>query len=216
MAADVVQMFFPLDEAARLAGITVWRVKHWIERGVHIPERATAARPLPLFLTFRDVVALRVLGILRSKKVSVRELVASAAVLREHHDSPWAALRFLVGNRRVYWTNPETGKIENPPTGQQTTEGYPLEKIVAKLTREVKQARSRKVEDRGEVVSVRGVMGGQPCIKGTRIPSRTIADFAAAGYSIPQILREYPQLNRADVLAALKYEKKAKSRKKAA
>ena len=46
---------------------------------------------------------------------------------------------------------------------------------------------------------------GQPCIKGTRIWASLLLDLLAEGLSEQQILVEYPQLKREDILAALAY-----------
>ncbi len=49
------------------------------------------------------------------------------------------------------------------------------------------------------------VMGGKPIIKGTRIPVYFILELLSNGWSIDDILREYPHLSREDVLAAIRY-----------
>lgn len=49
------------------------------------------------------------------------------------------------------------------------------------------------------------VCGGKPCIRGTRIWVSLLQDFHATGSSIEEILAEYPQLDREDVLAAIAY-----------
>jgi uncharacterized protein (DUF433 family) len=46
---------------------------------------------------------------------------------------------------------------------------------------------------------------GKPCIRGTRIWVSLLLDFLAAGSSIEEILDEYPQLEREDILAAIAY-----------
>ncbi len=46
---------------------------------------------------------------------------------------------------------------------------------------------------------------GRPCIKGTRIWVSLILDCLASGESEADFLARYPQLTRADVLAALAY-----------
>ena len=46
---------------------------------------------------------------------------------------------------------------------------------------------------------------GKPCIRGTRIWVSLILDSLAAGSSIEDVLDEYPQLQREDILAALAY-----------
>lgn len=49
------------------------------------------------------------------------------------------------------------------------------------------------------------VCGGKPCIKGTRIWVSLILDFLAEGMSEAELLANYPQLCREDVLAAIAY-----------
>jgi uncharacterized protein (DUF433 family) len=46
---------------------------------------------------------------------------------------------------------------------------------------------------------------GKPCIRGTRIWVSLILDFLASGTTMEEILEEYPQLTREDVLAAIAY-----------
>lgn len=50
-----------------------------------------------------------------------------------------------------------------------------------------------------------GKIGGLPCIRGLRIPVSTVLGQLAAGRTIEQVLADYPDLEREDVLAALKY-----------
>ncbi|MCE4600626.1 MAG: DUF433 domain-containing protein [Desulfurococcales archaeon] len=49
------------------------------------------------------------------------------------------------------------------------------------------------------------IMGGKPVIKGSRIPVYFILELIASGWSIDDILKEYPHLTREDVLAAVRY-----------
>ncbi len=46
---------------------------------------------------------------------------------------------------------------------------------------------------------------GKPCIRGTRIWVSLILDFLASGTSMEELLEEYSQLTRADILAAIAY-----------
>lgn len=46
---------------------------------------------------------------------------------------------------------------------------------------------------------------GKPCIRGTRIWVSLLLDLLASGASSEQILDEYPQLERDDILAAIAY-----------
>ena len=49
------------------------------------------------------------------------------------------------------------------------------------------------------------ICGGKPCVRGTRIWVSLLLDFLASGTSMEEILGEYPQLAREDLLAAIAY-----------
>lgn len=49
------------------------------------------------------------------------------------------------------------------------------------------------------------VMGGVPCIRGTRIPVATVVGLLADGRTVDEILADYPTLVREDVMAALRF-----------
>ena len=46
---------------------------------------------------------------------------------------------------------------------------------------------------------------GKPCIRGTRIWVSFILDFLASSMTIEEILEDYPQLKREDILACVAY-----------
>ena len=48
-------------------------------------------------------------------------------------------------------------------------------------------------------------MGGLPCIRGLRIPVATVIGQLAAGRSHAEVLTDFPDLEDADLLAALEY-----------
>jgi uncharacterized protein (DUF433 family) len=50
-----------------------------------------------------------------------------------------------------------------------------------------------------------GKCGGRPCIRGKRIRVTDILELLGAGASYEEILRDYPFLEREDILAALTY-----------
>lgn len=46
---------------------------------------------------------------------------------------------------------------------------------------------------------------GKPCVKGTRLWVSLILDFLASGATIEELLDDYPQLQRDDILACIAY-----------
>ena len=51
-----------------------------------------------------------------------------------------------------------------------------------------------RASSRADVISDRSVMGGEPVVRGTRIPAATIAAYLAAGRSDREIFEDYPSL----------------------
>lgn len=49
------------------------------------------------------------------------------------------------------------------------------------------------------------VMGGKPCVKGTRMRVRDVLGYLAGGDSVEELLVAFPFLTRADVMACLGY-----------
>ncbi len=49
------------------------------------------------------------------------------------------------------------------------------------------------------------ILGGKPCIKGTRISVEFILELIASGASQEDILRDYPRLTPRDIEQAVRY-----------
>lgn len=48
-------------------------------------------------------------------------------------------------------------------------------------------------------------MGGAPCIRGLRIPVETVVNLVTGGMTAAEISADYPDLEREDIVAALRY-----------
>jgi len=55
------------------------------------------------------------------------------------------------------------------------------------------------------IVSKPEILGGKPCVKGTRISVEFILELLASGATRDQILRSYPQVDKEGFAAALEY-----------
>jgi len=60
-----------------------------------------------------------------------------------------------------------------------------------------------------QIVSDPAILGGKPCIKGTRISVEMILEWVACGASRKDIVRTYPQLTAASVEEALNFAAKS-------
>jgi len=59
------------------------------------------------------------------------------------------------------------------------------------------------------ITSNPAVLGGKPCIKGTRLSVEFILELVASGASRDDTLKAYPQLSTEDVAQALRYAAEA-------
>lgn len=59
-----------------------------------------------------------------------------------------------------------------------------------------------------KIISNPKILAGKPIIAGTRISVELIMNFLSAGMSIVDILKEYTELKKPEVLAAIDYAKK--------
>ncbi|WP_249018835.1 DUF433 domain-containing protein [Conexibacter sp. S30A1] len=53
------------------------------------------------------------------------------------------------------------------------------------------------------------IMGGVPCVQGTRIPVATVVGLLAQGLTAAEIRADYPQLSDEDIRASLQFAAEA-------
>jgi len=58
---------------------------------------------------------------------------------------------------------------------------------------------------RNYIVSTPDVLRGKPRIKGTRIPVSLILGYLAAGSTVEEIIKEFPDITREQIAACLNY-----------
>lgn len=53
-----------------------------------------------------------------------------------------------------------------------------------------------------------GKRGGKPCVRGLRVTVYDVLDYLASGMSYDEVLSDFPELEREDILACLAYAAK--------
>lgn len=197
--------YFTIEQAADLAGLHPGAVRRWIKAGL--------ARPaLPSFFDFRGLVGLRVLAALKERGVSTKGLALANAYLLEHYPHPWSSLRFWVADGEVHF-EPETGHrvdTSSSPGQAVITDAYVVvERVESDLAAKIRASRDRSALV-GQVSPGRWNGRPQAFVAGTRVPTSAIGSFDRAGYSLDAICDEYPDLERADIEAAIAHERSAK------
>jgi uncharacterized protein (DUF433 family) len=82
----------------------------------------------------------------------------------------------------------------------------PIIDVIADVEQRVVELQKRPDNQRGRIEQNKYILRNAPVLAGTRIPTAAIRRFKEAGYSIEQIIGEYPALSAADVEAAIAYE----------
>ncbi|HEY6056244.1 MAG TPA: DUF433 domain-containing protein [Gaiellaceae bacterium] len=201
---------FTAEHVARLTGLSQRQLRYWDTTGFFAPTllHDHRQRTFGRIYSFRDVVGLRVIAILR-KKVPLQELRRVGKWLREHereHDTPWSSLRLALFGKEVVFFEPETGRPVVPRGRGQYLMQVELEPIANEMRSEAAKLRERRADQLGRIVRNRYVVHNAHVLSGTRIPTSAIWSFHSAGYSVDAIIAEYPRLTPDDVRAAIAFE----------
>src|SRR5207302_10970575 len=86
-----------------------------------------------------------------------------------------------------------------------------LREVISEMRQAVDNLRKRRADQIGQITRSRFVNHNAAVIAGTRIPVSAIRDFANAGYTPQQIMKEYPDLTERDIEAALKHREGAEA-----
>lgn len=198
---------FSEEQAAQLANVSRHQLREWDRRGLLKPSYGTPEPHVPYgrIYSFRDLVSARVLGQLRKHGVSFKHLAEVHKKLSALSEAPWASTVLWVCGREVVVAPPGAKYRQKLLSGQEVFD-IPLKIAISGVRDDIAKLNEREGSKVGKIDRERYVAQGQYVVKGTRIPVRLIASFAKAGYSVDQIIREYPELRPADVMAALRFE----------
>ena len=198
---------FSEDQAERITGLGKGRLRYWAKTDFFEPSFVEDDPRLPYsrFYSFKDIVALRTLEVLRVKNnIPLQQLRKVADKLVHLRDELWTTTKLYVVNRRVVFDNPENNKTVDVLSGQYLLV-VRLEKIIEATRSDIEKLRLRSPDSIGEIRKRRSIVRNAWAIAGTRIAVGSIKRLHEDGYSIEQIIREYPDLTRKDVEAALSH-----------
>jgi uncharacterized protein (DUF433 family) len=200
---------FGAEHVVKLTGLSYGQLRAWDLTGFFAPEYAYEDRRSPhsRIYSFRDVVGLRTVAVLRERyRVSLQELRRVAARLSELGYNHWADVKLYVVNRQVHFQPPGTDRIVGVWDGQQAM--LPVIEVIEDVKNRVAFIQTRSKGQHGRIEQHRYVARNSPVIAGTRIPVAAIRRYKEAGYTIAQIIREYPTLSPKDVKAALSFKER--------
>lgn len=199
---------FTKEQTSKLSGVTESQLISWDRSGFFEPTFAYEDRKAPLsrIYSFRDLLCLKVIARLRNQEgVSLQHLKKVKSKLAHLGDDLWDRTTLYVLNKRVIFKNPESEDLEEIVTGQGIL-SIPLQVVSGDMESAVHKMFSRDPDNFGVIEQKRGVAHGKHRIAGTRVKVETIKRFHEAGYSVSEIIDEYPSLTEKDVRAAIQFE----------
>ena len=166
----------------------------WIRTGVASSELVEVSGR-DLLIGFEDLISMRVIGALRAAGVSWRAIREADQWLRRETGSPRPfATETLWTSQRQVFTEWKKQLVSASTSGQAAFDFLlqfliPVHGLVFDEETEV----AASWEPAPNVVLEPAVQFGAPCIKGTRIPTRSVAGMVEAGDSIDYVARSYGQ-----------------------
>jgi uncharacterized protein (DUF433 family) len=206
---------FSADQVSRLTGVSSGQLRHWHATRFLGPDEIREGAYGRTY-SFRNLVELRALGILRNeRRIPLQKLRRAEQYLRAHHDRPWSGLRLAVAGKELIFWDPDGRRwLSTLPHDQTLLSIVELSEVADDIQRKAEQLRHRKHEDVGRISKSRFVAANANVLQGTRVPTETIWRFHKQGLSDEDIIREYPSLRPADVHAAISFERSNARRRK--
>lgn len=198
---------FTADHVCRLTDLSARQLRYWDRTGFFSPTLLDEhrSRAFGRIYSFRDVVGLRVIAVLRNG-VPLQELRRVGEWLKARHADPWSTQQFYLQGRKVVLHDPASGAPTEASGVGQRVLAIALEPIAGQMQRAAERLRARGKDQVGKIVRNRYVVHNAYVVAGTRIPTSAIWNLHAAEYSAKDIIREYPRLKLKDITAAISFE----------
>lgn len=199
---------FSEDQASRISGVSIYQLRQWDREGFFPAAFGVAKQHIPFgrMYSFRDLVSLQVLNDLRNaKKIPLKHLRDVSKKLSHLGDRRWSGTTLYVLGKRVVLEDPATKAREDVVSGQKVF-NIPLRIVIKNTRNRIKELNNRDGMI-GQFSQSKFIANNDLVFSGTRIPVSTVVEFANAGYTTAQIIREFPDLTAADVHAAINANK---------
>lgn len=210
--SDSVPMAFTAQQMARLTRISERRIRYWEETNVFQPTYLEHRErgPFRKIYTFRDLVSLRTLALLRDTyKVHLHELRRASEYLDQFSDAPWSDLSLKLLGKKVVFRDPTSRAWMSADATGQTVVDIDLEHISRESEQDARKLMTRTDEHFGKITRNRNIMSNAWVFSGTRVPIEAALSLHASGMSDREILRQYPTLVELDLVAAFEFDPEA-------
>jgi len=207
------QGFYSTAQVARLARVPVSTLYEWRQRGIIAPSVQVLSKDevADQGYSYADLTIIRMLRLLRDDRIDLTSAGIALRHLYERLGPPsrgWADAHVYFVGRRIYAFRPDEWdttdathfgqKIETRLFGDMFEELRSLEEGASILVPQ---------EFRQSVEITPDVMGGEPVVRGTRVPTALVRSLADKGKTLTAIVRLYHPIPKTDIERAIAYER---------
>jgi len=192
------------DQVRRLTGLTNRQLAYWDDTGFFSPRHSgDPGERFGRVYSFEDLIGLRVIALMRAH-VPLQELRRVGEWLHESRGS-WAGRTFWIRGKRVFWDD-DAGLRIGTRQPIQSEMPIAMDTVTDDMREAISKLRQRSPDQVGRIERKRYIVGHEPVIAGTRIPTKAIRQLHLAGWNKAAIRREFPRLTNEDINAALESE----------
>ncbi len=206
------QGFYSTPQVSRLARVPLRTLYDWKSRGIIRPSVLVKDDDLVVLdgYSYADLTIIKILRALRQDQIDL----SSAGIALRHL---WARLGppsqgwtdthvYLVGNR-IYAEKQDEWETTAATQFGQKVETRLFGDLFQELAEQEEEGSILVPKDFWAFVEIDPeVMGGQPVIRGTRVPTSILAILKAQGKSLRELTRLYSPIPRGTIEKAIEYE----------
>jgi uncharacterized protein (DUF433 family) len=207
------QGFYSTAQVSRIARIPRSTLYEWKEREIIAPSVTVLSEQgdvVDLGYSYADLTIIKIMRALRDDRLDLRSVHIALSHLFERLGAPsqgWAdAHVYIVGNR-VYAEKPDEWDVTAATQFGQKAE----RRLFGEMFEEL-----RELEEPGAILVPKpfrpfvqidpAVMGGEPVVKNTRVPTSILATLKKRGRSLVDLSRLYRPISKEIIAKAVEYE----------
>lgn len=208
------QGFYSTTQVSRLAGVPTSTLYEWKKRGIIRPslQLIQSGQATDEGYSYADLTLVRILKALRDKSLDFDSAAKALHHMYQRLGPPnkgWANERVYVLSNRIYVDRPDEWVITDATElGQKIMEEILLGDYLEEL-RGLDEGASIIVppQFRQHVQVSPQVMGGEPTIRDSRIPTATIVALLSKYKTIDKLAKLYPHIPKLKIQKAVEYER---------
>ena len=204
--------FYSGVQVARITQIPLRTLREWKSRGIISPSIHVMADDVKVIegYSYADLTIIKILRALREDRLDLKHAAIALRHLWDRLGSPdkgWADTNvYLVGNR-IYAEKQDEWETTAATQFGQKVETRVLGELFEELKRQEEEGDLLVPSQYRRAVEINpNVMGGQPVVRGTRLPTSILAMLKKQGKSVQELAELYFPVAKDAIESAIDYE----------